>query len=176
MLEGWLGHCLNKTASSRVGHVFQGRKVGTVVKSWFWCFGIVCFFLRVKRLQSRSDLLINRCRLLGHREWSPCSVITMPGGYYCSLLRRFDLLVWLACSYSTPFHLCQSPLILYRGHKLFPSPALPFCTTEATELSLMTLAINPTVLSCVTVSLLKKHTVPNAGHSEDLVVARSLGF
>ncbi|XP_014796854.1 PREDICTED: uncharacterized protein LOC106887694 [Calidris pugnax] len=39
--------------------------------------------VRVKRLRSRSDLLINWCCLLGHREWSPHSVITMPGCSTC---------------------------------------------------------------------------------------------
>lgn len=123
----------------------------------------------MRRLRSRSDLLI-----IGAVSWDagmePCSVIAVPGAYCCSLLCWFDRHA------VTALHLRQSPLILYRGHELFPSPALSSSTIETTELYLIALAINQTGLSRVTVCPLKKHTHPISGHSEDSVIARRLEF
>lgn len=163
MLEGWLGHCLNKTASSRLGHVFRARRWVLLSSLDFDVLELFAFFLRVKRLPSRSDLLINWCCLLGHREWSPCSVITMPGRYYCSLLCCFD---WRTV---TALHFTFVSLLWYYIEGMSFSHHL-HCQQKP-----LTLAINPPGLSWVTVCLLKKHLLPSAGHSEDSVIARSLG-
>lgn len=154
MLAGWLGHCLTETGSSRVGHVFRAGRWELLSSLEFDGLELFAFFLRLKRLHSRDDLLINQCWLLEHGEWSPCSASTVPGGYYCSLLHWFDWHVVTAHYFtfvSLLWYLC-------RGHEFFLPPALASCTIEATEL--LSLAINPSVLSWVTAFLFKKAYAP----------------
>lgn len=94
MLEGWLGHCLNKTASSRVGHVFRA---GRWVLLSSLDFDVLELFAFSSGWKGYSQEVI--CQLIGAVSWdtgngalvllSQC-LVGIIVRCYASLICRFD--------------------------------------------------------------------------------------